>query len=275
MKKLEIGDTLNFDLERTRDIEGLAQAYNNRDDEDYLVGWDEARSEDYVAKGDPRTVRQRFLDFFRNRDYVRDVFTDEPRQIPIFSIAAVPNGTAKGSYSVERSGDFGASLKVLGNGGGAGFKTVWSESFWFDAPDPDHVNSLVCNVLVTGHLFDHAGHQQLIVDIRRANDAFVVVCSDVPLLAAETTGRVVAELHNAGSSGTAGYTYGAEKSYSWNVGLGLKTDIQGVSIEAGFSYEASNRHSVEATYVLPMGFDYYASGWPTGSLIPRIRRSPT
>ena len=55
--------------------------------------------------------------------YVRDLCTDVPYQVPILTVAPVPHGTVNATYSVERSGEGGASLKILGSGGGAGFKT--------------------------------------------------------------------------------------------------------------------------------------------------------
>jgi len=178
------------------------------------------------------------------------------------------------TYSLERSGEGGASLKILGSGGGAGFKTVLSSSFAFDTDRADQMSSLVSDVLVTAHLFEHDGQPEIITDIRLADDAFVRVDAGLPDLASNAAGRIVARLRAANPAGTGTYTFHAERSRTWKVDIGLKFEAFDGG-EASLSYAAAMTNGVEAVFLLPNGSDYGAYEWSTGgSLIPRIVAVP-
>jgi hypothetical protein len=268
------GGRIAIEPSLTTDIEGLSQALDHLDDDDYLMAWSEARDDGVREKGDPRNRPQRIRDFFRHRRYVRDLCTDEPYQVPILTVAPVPGGTVNATYSVERSGEGGASLKILGSGGGAGFKAVLSSSFGFDADRADQMSSLVSDVLVTAHLFDHDGRPEVITDIRRADNAFVRVDAGLPDLAPNSAGRMVVRLRAADPAGTGTFTFHAERLQTWKFDIGLKFDTFGGG-EASFSYAAANKNSVEAVFVLPNGADYCEYEWSiSGSLIPRIAAVP-
>lgn len=269
------GERIAIEPSLTTDIEGLSQALEHLDDDDYLVAWSDARDDGVREKGDPRNRPQRIRDFFRHRTYVRDLCTDEPHQVPILTVAPVPGGTVNATYSVERSGEGGASLKILGSGGGAGFKTVLSSSFAFDADRADQMSSLVSDVLVTVHLFEHDGRPEVITDVRLADDAFVRVDTGLPGLAPNSAGRMVARLRAADPARTGTFTFHAERSQTWEVDIGLKFETFGGG-EASLSYAAAKTNGVEAVFVLPNGSDYCAYEWSTGgSLIPRIASCPS
>lgn len=271
---LSPGERIAIEPSLTTSIEGLSQAFERIDDDDYLVAWTDARDDGVTAKGDPRGRIKRIRDFFRDRTYVRDLCTDVPYQVPILTVAPVPHGTVNATYSVERSGEGGASLKILGSGGGAGFKTVLSSSFEFDADRAGQMSSLVSNVLITAHLFEYKGRSEVITDIRLTDDAFVRVDAGLPDLAPGSAGRVVARLRAADPARTGKFTVHTERMQNWNVDIGLKFDMFGGG-EASLSYEAEKTNGVEAVFVLPNGFDYSAYDWSTGgSLIPRIAPVP-
>lgn len=268
------GERIAIEPDLTTGIEGLSQAFEHLEDDDYLVAWSDARDEGVREKGDPRGRPRRIRDFFRHRRYVRDLCSDEPYQVPILTVAPVPGGTVNATYSVERSGESGASLKILGSGGGAGFKTVLSSSFAFDANRADQMSSLVSDVLVTIHLFEHDGRPELITDIRLADDAFVRVDAGLPDLALSSEGQLVARLRAADPAGTGKFTFHTERSRTWKVDIGLKFETFG-GAEASLSYAAAQTNGVEAVFVLPNGFDYCRYEWSTGgSLIPRIAPVP-
>jgi hypothetical protein len=268
------GERIAIEPNLTTSIEGLSQAFERIDDDDYLVAWTDARDDGVTAKGDPRGRIKRMRDFFRDRMYVRDLCTNEPYQVPILTVAPVPHGTVNATYSVERSGEGGASLKILGSGGGAGFKTVLSSSFEFDADRADQMSSLVSDVLITAHLFKHKGRSEVITDIRLADDAFVRVDAGLRDLAPGSAGRMVARLRAADPAKTGKFTVHTERTQNWNVDIGLKFDMFGGG-EATLSYEAAQTNGVEVVFVLPNGFDYSAHDWPSGSsLIPRIAPVP-
>jgi hypothetical protein len=268
------GERIALEPSLTTSIEGLSQAFERIDDDDYLVAWTDARDDGVAAKGDPRGRIRRMRDFFRDRTYVRDLCTNEPYQVPILTVAPVPHGTVNATYSVERSGEGGASLKILGSGGGAGFKTVLSSSFEFDADRADQMSSLVSDVLITAHLFKYKSRSEVITDIRLADDAFVRVDAGLPDLAPGSAGRMVARLRAADPAGTGKFTVHTERTQNWNVDIGLRFDLFGGG-EASLSYEAAQTNGVEAVFVLPNGFDYSAYDWATGgSLIPRIAPVP-
>lgn len=268
------GGRIAIEPSLTTSIEGLRQAFERVDDDDYLLAWTDARDDGVTAKGDPRGRIKRIRDFFRDRTYVRDLCTDEPYQVPILTVAPVPHGTVNATYSVERSGEGGASLKILGSGGGAGFKTIMSSSFEFDADRAGQMSSVVSDVLITAHLFEHKGRHEVITDIRLADDAFVRVDASLPNLASGSAGRVVARLRAADPAKTGKLTLHTERTQNWNVDIGLKFDMFGGG-EASLSYEATKTNGVEAVFELPNGFDYSAYDWPAGgSLIPRIAPVP-
>jgi hypothetical protein len=272
---LSPGERIAIEPSLTTSIEGLSQAFERIDDDKYLAAWTDARDDGVTAKGDPRGRIKRIRDFFRDRTYVRDLCTDVPYQVPILTVAPVPHGTVNATYSVERSGEGGASLKILGSGGGAGFKTVLSSSFEFDADRADQMSSLVSDVLITAHLFEYKGRSEVITDLRLADDAFVRVDAGLPDLAPGSAGRVVARLRAADPARTGKFTVHTERTRNWNVDIGLKFDMFGGSGEASLSYEAEKTNGVEAVFVLPNGFDYSAYDWPAGgSLIPRIAPVP-
>jgi hypothetical protein len=271
---LSPGERIAIDPSLITSIEGLSQAFERIHDDDYLAAWTDARDDGVTAKGDPRSRIKRIRDFFRDRTYVRDLCTDVPYQVPILTVAPVPHGTVNATYSVERSGEGGASLKILGSGGGAGFKTVLSSSFEFDADRADQMSSLVSDVLITAHLFEYKGRSEVITDIRLADDAFVRVDAGLPDLAPGSAGRVVARLRAADPARTGTFTVHTERTQNWNVDIGLKFDMFGGG-EASLSYEAEKTNGVEAVFVLPNGFDYSAYDWSAGgSLIPRIAPVP-
>jgi hypothetical protein len=273
-RNLGPGARIAIDPSLTTNIEGLHQAYDHRDDDDYLVAWSDARDDGVREKGDPRNRLQRIRDYFRGRKYVRDLCTEEPYQIPILTVAPVPGGTVNATYSVERSGEGGASLKILGSGGGAGFKTVLSSSFSFDTHRATQMSSIVSDVLVTAHLFEHAGRYEVITDIKLADDAFVRVDTGLPKLAPNSAGRMVARLRAADPAGTGEFTFHTERSQTWNVAIGLKFETFGGG-EASLSYAAAKTNGVEAVFVLPNGSNYCAYEWSTGgSLVPRIAPVP-
>jgi hypothetical protein len=276
VRSLSAGERIPIEPGLTTEIEGVAQAFEHLDDEQYLSVWDEARNADVNVKGDPRGRIKRIRDFFRNRSYVRDLCTEESYQLPIFSVAPVPGGSVTANYSVERSGDGGASIRVLGSGGGAGFKTVLGSSFEFNVDRADLMSSIVRDVVVTAHLFDHDGESEIVTDIRLVDDAFVRVDSALPALAPESSaGRLVVRLLAADPVGEGKYTFHTERSLNWKVDVGLHIENFGIPIEAGLSYEATKTSGVEATFVLPNGYDYYAYDWSTGgSLVPRIAPGP-
>ena len=268
------GERIEIDPSLTTDIEGLSQAFEHLTDDGYLAEWSDARDEGVREKGDSRGRARRIRDFFRNWRYVRDLCTDEPYQLPILTVAPVPGGTVNARYSVERSGEGGASLKIFGSGGGAGFKTVLGSSFAFDTDRADQMSSLARNVLVTVHLFEHNGQPEIITDVRRADNAFVRLDAGLPDLAPNSTGRIVAQLRAANPAGTGTYTFHAERSRTWNVDIGLNFEAFGGG-EASLSYAAAMTNGVEAVFVLPNGSDYYAYEWSTsGSFIPRIVAVP-
>ncbi len=269
------GQRIAFDPGLTTGIAGLSQAFERIGDDDYLTLWARARDSGVTAKGDPRSRIKQIRDFFRNRTYVRDLCTDMPCQVPILTVAPVPGGTVNATYSVERSGQGGASVKILGSGGGAGFKTVLSSSFEFDADRADQMSSVVSDVLVTAHLFEHDGRPEVITDIKAADDAFVRVDAGLPGLDPGPPRRMAARLRAADPAGTGKLTLHTEQTVSWNVDIGLKFDLFGGGGEASFSYEAEKTHGVEAVFVLPNGFDYREYDWPAGgSLIPRVLPVP-
>jgi hypothetical protein len=268
------GERIAIEPGLTTSIEGLGQAFERIDDDDYLAAWTDARDDGVTAKGDPRGRIKQIRDFFRHRTYVRDLCTDVPYQVPILTVAPVPHGTVNATYSVQRSGKEGASLKILGSGGGAGFKTVLDVSFGFDSDRADQISSVVSDVLITAHLFEYKGQAEVITDIRLANRAFVRVDAGLPDLAPGSAGRLVARLRAADPAGTGKFTVHTERTQNWNVDIGLKFDMFGGG-EASLSYEAEKTHGVEAVFVLPNGFDYSAYDWPAGgSLIPRIAPVP-
>jgi hypothetical protein len=270
IEMLSDGERVDFGPDATSPIEGVRQAYDNLDNPEILSAWSIDRAQTFTAKGDPRSTAQRIGDFFKNRKYVKDLFQDRPAQIPIFHVSAVKGASAVGTYTLNQTDKKAASLKILGSGGGAGFTTSLTRSIGFKAPDPQHMRSLVCNVLVNATLFDHSGRNEVVTDIRPADDAFVVVLSGLGPLGGKAANPIFG-LRDAGSSGLTSCTCGAAQTFDWNVGLGIDTAIQGVSINAGLSYEASRENSVEVAYELPNGADYYAYSWPTGqSLVPRI-----
>lgn len=268
------GDRIAIEPGLTTSIEGLSQAFERIDDDDYLVAWTDARDDGTTPKGDPRGGIKRMRDFFQHRTYVRDLCTDVPYQVPILTVAPVPHGTVNATYSVERSGQRGASLKILGSGGGAGFKTVLGSSFEFDTDRADQMSSVVSDVLVTAHLFEYRGRPEVVTDIRLADDAFVRVDAGLPDLVPGSAGRVVARLRAADPASTGKLTIHTEQTQNWNVDIGLKFDMFGGG-EASLTYEAEKTNGVEAVFKLPNGFDYSAYDWPAGgSLIPRIAPVP-
>jgi hypothetical protein len=261
--------SIGFDSSATVVIPGIWDVYQRLGDDAYVAGWAAETGSEYVAKGVPGGALAHVRDFFRNRKFLRQLIKDQTVQIPVIVAAAVPGGTATVTYSVDRSGDGGASLKICGSGGGAGFKTKVAESLEFTAP-AEKTCSLVTEVAVNAYLFEQDGEPRVVTDIEPKSKAFIAITSPVP--AAQTTGGLlVASLTGMGTEGSSKYTYVAERSYSWNVDLGLETGVAGLKVEAGINFEASEVRSTEVEFTLPNGYDYYAYNWISGiQLVPRI-----